>query len=678
MIWVCREARRPGSSPLARGLLTVADSTGSPARIIPARAGFTATGSRRLPTRPDHPRSRGVYSASISRSLACTGSSPLARGLPRPDWEGGEATRIIPARAGFTGRDNLVQRPAQDHPRSRGVYGFLRAARLAVAGSSPLARGLQLPDRIEAGDPRIIPARAGFTGRWLPPGRLHPDHPRSRGVYTPSGASTCGPSGSSPLARGLPRPFGSRMLTSRIIPARAGFTRRRSQSRSRLLDHPRSRGVYQGSWRRRRSPRGSSPLARGLRTTVRASSSLVRIIPARAGFTVFGVHAHGPLRDHPRSRGVYPKRRSASASRSGSSPLARGLRPPRRENHCPFGIIPARAGFTHKGGRERGRSPDHPRSRGVYVARSARSPSTSGSSPLARGLPRHSGSRRSRARIIPARAGFTHRPGRPGPGDPGSSPLARGLPNAHGTHLRDDGIIPARAGFTPAARRGYPGQRDHPRSRGVYDTQADEIAAVCGSSPLARGLHDDGGPVQRTDGIIPARAGFTSSRRRRRPHRQDHPRSRGVYCPCSTTPVSRPGSSPLARGLRAIRMSGGEGIRIIPARAGFTGPGLAGGVEGVDHPRSRGVYALVQVPTDKGVGSSPLARGLRPLMGLLHHLPGIIPARAGFTTGCGVGMSEASDHPRSRGVYQVQAQPGGQGLGSSPLARGLPSGARCP
>mgnify|MGYP000907221619 FL=1 len=125
-------------------------------------------------------------------------------------------------------------------------------------------------------------------------------------------------------------------------------------------------------------------------------------------------------------------------------------------------------------------------------------------------------------------------------------------------------------------------------------------------------------------------------------------------------------------------MSGGEGIRIIPARAGFTGPGLAGGVEGVDHPRSRGVYALVQVPTDKGVGSSPLARGLRPLMGLLHHLPGIIPARAGFTTGCGVGMSEASDHPRSRGVYQVQAQPGGQGLGSSPLARGLPSGARCP
>ena len=183
MIWVCREARRPGSSPLARGLLTVADSTGSPARIIPARAGFTATGSRRLPTRPDHPRSRGVYSASISRSLACTGSSPLARGLPRPDWEGGEATRIIPARAGFTSGPVADRRPSGDHPRSRGVYGRMVMYSPSSAGSSPLARGLLPPAAATMIRARIIPARAGFTIGSLPPSAPTRDHPRSRGVY---------------------------------------------------------------------------------------------------------------------------------------------------------------------------------------------------------------------------------------------------------------------------------------------------------------------------------------------------------------------------------------------------------------------------------------------------------------------------------------------------------------
>ena len=50
-----------------------------------------------------------------------------------------------------------------------------------------------------------------------------------------------------------------------------------------------------------------------------------------------------------------------------------------------------------------------------------------------------------------------------------------------------------------------------------------------------------------------------------------------------------------------------------------------------DHPRSRGVYKVENLPNTMVCGSSPLARGL------LHvHVPhkirfGIIPARAGFT-----------------------------------------------
>ena len=50
-----------------------------------------------------------------------------------------------------------------DHPRSRGVYVGLPRPLLASVGSSPLARGLQLPDIQVIQTRGIIPARAGFT-----------------------------------------------------------------------------------------------------------------------------------------------------------------------------------------------------------------------------------------------------------------------------------------------------------------------------------------------------------------------------------------------------------------------------------------------------------------------------------------------------------------------------------
>ena len=71
------------------------------------------------------------------------------------------------------------------------------------------------------------------------------------------------------------------------------------------------------------------------------------------------------------------------------------------------------------------------------------------------------------------------------------------------------GIIPARAGFTPSCSGSGLAAGDHPRSRGVYDNDAETGHNSDGSSPLARGLprQEDHGvvPVR----IIPARAGFT-------------------------------------------------------------------------------------------------------------------------------------------------------------------------
>ena len=90
--------------------------------------------------------------------------------------------------------------------------------------------------------------------------------------------------------------------------------------------------------------------------------------------------------------------------------------------------------------------------------------------------------------------------------------------------------------------------------------------------------------------IIPARAGFTRGRIRGYHPVKDHPRSRGVYGCVQETVAVRPGSSPLARGLHRGQRVSIMDARIIPARAGFTGGGIEGGVEPGDHPRSRGVY----------------------------------------------------------------------------------------
>ena len=254
------------------------------------------------------------------------GSSPLARGLPEAQDERVPGRGIIPARAGFTPRGHSEISPHQDHPRSRGVYHLASALTGAEVGSSPLARGLPAPARHPPSRPRIIPARAGFTSSLWSILAKGEDHPRSRGVYLWTRISA--------------------VWEGRIIPARAGFTPRSSKPQSAQPDHPRSRGVYRMLSLKSARSSGSSPLARGLRVVGVHSHEEIRIIPARAGFTRRrpGAGRRGP--DHPRSRGVYDNNHTITLAEDGSSPLARGLQYlPGRGELC-VGIIPARAGFT--------------------------------------------------------------------------------------------------------------------------------------------------------------------------------------------------------------------------------------------------------------------------------------------------------------------------------------------
>ena len=152
--------------------------------------------------------------------------------------------------------------------------------------------------------------------------------------------------GSSPLARGLPTKTRMTAESTRIIPARAGFTAGCGSSCGLRWDHSRSRGVYQVNPAGRYTNYESSPLARGLPRERRMVAAESGIIPARAGFTGLGGDERLPEGDHPRSRGVYRRLCMNTARSDGSSPLARGLLSPSAALVVIHGIIPARAGFT--------------------------------------------------------------------------------------------------------------------------------------------------------------------------------------------------------------------------------------------------------------------------------------------------------------------------------------------
>ena len=175
--------RPKGSSPLARGLPRARTAEVRRRRIIPARAGFTHPRLRPGPRPWDHPRSRGVYRRAIGEYGLWLGSSPLARGLRGCLGGQGGVLGIIPARAGFTRQSAGPAAGPGDHPRSRGVYWNDADLYPQGGGSSPLARGLRTGRKTTMNPTRIIPARAGFTRRRTARGPGHGDHPRSRGVY---------------------------------------------------------------------------------------------------------------------------------------------------------------------------------------------------------------------------------------------------------------------------------------------------------------------------------------------------------------------------------------------------------------------------------------------------------------------------------------------------------------
>ena len=327
-----------------RGKPVLIEGGGSPVGLIPARAGKTC----RAPSAPSssraHPRACGENATNAAMCRTPSGSSPRVRGKPRRVRPLQRRRRLIPARAGKTGRTTTACRTASAHPRACGENDPPAPGLISVAGSSPRVRGkpARCP-RLGRGS-GLIPARAGKTG-----GR----RPRWRWAR-----------GSSPRVRGKLRREPRQHRARRLIPARAGKTTNEVQATGPSAAHPRACGENLDADLEAVSPQGSSPRVRGKRTVFQVVDSVHGLIPARAGKTWAVGLVDMIMPAHPRACGENVRDGHGARPVAGSSPRVRGkLRPGARRLRA-LGLIPARAGKTLTDARRRGSSRAHPRACG--------------------------------------------------------------------------------------------------------------------------------------------------------------------------------------------------------------------------------------------------------------------------------------------------------------------------
>ena len=180
----------------------------------------------------------------------------------------------------------------------------------AKSGSSPHTRGARRPWFIDARGWRIIPAYAGSTGGRSGRQPSLGDHPRIRGEHSRFSSPSAAITGSSPHTRGARSTVNATTSALRIIPAYAGSTRTTPPKSASGRDHPRIRGEHKAGFPALWISDGSSPHTRG--APIRA------VAPVTAG------------QDHPRIRGEHAVYLFVAERGGGSSPHTRGAQPPHR------------------------------------------------------------------------------------------------------------------------------------------------------------------------------------------------------------------------------------------------------------------------------------------------------------------------------------------------------------
>ena len=189
-----RAARR-GSSPRARGTPWWRCRRTGGFRFIPAGAGNTIIVIGRHPLAQVHPRGRGEHGRGCAGPAWPAGSSPRARGTLSIAGLAKLDQRFIPAGAGNTSRDSASRSGKTVHPRGRGEHCRSASYCNCSIGSSPRARGTPCQHPMPRPVDRFIPAGAGNTIlellRWRP---TTGSSPRARGTrISPSDVGNCSP-----------------------------------------------------------------------------------------------------------------------------------------------------------------------------------------------------------------------------------------------------------------------------------------------------------------------------------------------------------------------------------------------------------------------------------------------------------------------------------------------------
>ena len=171
----------------------------------------------------------------------------------------------------------------------------------------------------------------------------------------------------------------------------------------------------------------------------------------------------------------------------------------------------------------------------------------------------------------------------------------------------------------------------HPRACGENFPIGDNAAVAPGSSPRVRGKLLVFLHAIRHRRLIPARAGKTGPPSPPTRPAKAHPRACGENSKAAAIGSRLNGSSPRVRGKPGAGGPLGGFGRLIPARAGKTPPRRRQPRPPRAHPRACGENDLPKGGIDLGLGSSPRVRGklFRECTGASHH--GLIPARAGKT-----------------------------------------------
>ena len=152
----------------------------------------------------------------------------------------------------------------------------------------------------------------------------------------------------------------------------------------------------------------------------------------------------------------------------------------------------------------------------------------------------------------------------------GSPPRVRGKLSTAAPGTPDTRITPACAGKTHIAISALLDSWDHPRVCGENASLACPFSLSEGSPPRVRGKPPPVTPYRAGDGITPACAGKTHSRRSATSSSRDHPRVCGENCTNRATVSICQGSPPRVRGKLILCVATATISRITPACAGKT------------------------------------------------------------------------------------------------------------